>query len=660
MGLVPLVRGGAAVARALAGLLFVHGTLAGAVLITALMLRPGLALGGLVAVLVVQVAARLRRQPADGTGLLNALLAGLAVGHLLAPGLAMVVLAALAGLSALALSIGLTTVLRGLPVLCLPFCLTAMVAWLVVAANPHLAPATLGWELPVHGTGVLALDGFLRSCGSLLFQGEVLVGAVLFLVLVSFSRILALCAVLGWAGGLGLHLALGHLSDYAQARGDGFNAILVGLALGAGFRLPSPASLAAAVVGGAAATAVGDALVTFTGVHGVATFALPFCVVTLIALAGRRPHPMGHRPPEAVLCDHIAFVRRFPGTLVTLRPPLAVPARVWQGANGPWTHQGLWRHALDFVVGDDPQAIVGAQVLAPVRGRVVVAVDGLVDQAPGAADHDHRWGNAVVIEDPRGFWVCLAHLRQGTVQVAVGAWVEVGQFLGEVGSSGHAPRPHLHLQAQTAGYLGAPTLPFSLIGWWDGRRARSNELPREGDTVEALATDPALVAAMTPVLDTQQVWRIQRPGRQHRDLMCTLRMGVDGRFRLSTPDAALVVLLFEGTWYGERLEGRDRDLARLWAALPRLPLTLRDEVAWDDHLPADVLGGWRATCAGFLAVVWPRAATIPTRHRRVGKVIETRLLAGPLNRERLVSVTLDPARGPVRVVWDDGLILERT
>ena len=54
-------------------------------------------------------------------------------------------------------------------------------------------------------------------------------------------------------------------------------------------------------------------------------------------------------------------------------------------------------------------------------------------------------GNHVIIEAD-GFNVFAAHLRSGSVQVEVGDKIKVGQVLGEVGNSGLALEPHLHVQ----------------------------------------------------------------------------------------------------------------------------------------------------------------------------------------------------------------------
>ncbi|GAA2249244.1 hypothetical protein GCM10010430_34900 [Kitasatospora cystarginea] len=92
----------------------------------------------------------------------------------------------------------------------------------------------------------------------------------------------------------------------------------------------------------------------------------------------------------------------------------------------------------------------GAEVFAPCDGLVVAAVDGLPDQVPGVIRYGPLYGNHVFI-DTGTETVKLAHLRPGTVRVAVGEQVRAGQPLGQVGNSGNSSEPHLHLHAERHG-----------------------------------------------------------------------------------------------------------------------------------------------------------------------------------------------------------------
>lgn len=93
----------------------------------------------------------------------------------------------------------------------------------------------------------------------------------------------------------------------------------------------------------------------------------------------------------------------------------------------------------------------GAEVVSPCDGVVAVAVDGEPDQLPQRLARCAPSGNHVRI-DTGSEIVHLAHLRPGSVRVAVGDKVVAGQPLGEVGNSGRTTEPHLHVHAERDGH----------------------------------------------------------------------------------------------------------------------------------------------------------------------------------------------------------------
>jgi len=107
-------------------------------------------------------------------------------------------------------------------------------------------------------------------------------------------------------------------------------------------------------------------------------------------------------------------------------------------------------HALEQAPSSpDAYNIFGVEVRAPCAGEAVAAYDGMTDQNAGVIDRSVMAGNHVVLRCD-GYDVLLAHLRQGTVAVALGQRVEVGARLGEVGNTGATDEPHLHVSAQRA------------------------------------------------------------------------------------------------------------------------------------------------------------------------------------------------------------------
>ncbi len=92
-------------------------------------------------------------------------------------------------------------------------------------------------------------------------------------------------------------------------------------------------------------------------------------------------------------------------------------------------------------------AIFGEPVLAPCDGEVLSAADGMPDMQVPLTDSSRLEGNHVILKCGDKA-VLLAHLREGTVSVAVGQAVRAGAPLGEVGNSGQSTEPHLHIHAQ--------------------------------------------------------------------------------------------------------------------------------------------------------------------------------------------------------------------
>lgn len=86
-------------------------------------------------------------------------------------------------------------------------------------------------------------------------------------------------------------------------------------------------------------------------------------------------------------------------------------------------------------------------MIAPCRGEVARVADGIDDMSVPEMDREHMAGNYVAI-DCGGFFVILAHLRRGSIMVATGERVEIGDPLGRMGNSGNSSEPHLHVHAQ--------------------------------------------------------------------------------------------------------------------------------------------------------------------------------------------------------------------
>jgi murein DD-endopeptidase MepM/ murein hydrolase activator NlpD len=128
---------------------------------------------------------------------------------------------------------------------------------------------------------------------------------------------------------------------------------------------------------------------------------------------------------------------------------------IWENGS---THSGDGTKLEDFYA-------YGQTVLAPVAGEVVetaneypdiptsyaqAADPSAVQEAVDLSANVPVVGNHVVIKTADGQFVYLAHMQPGSVRVAVGDTVEIGDAIGLVGNSGNTSEPHIHIHAQTA------------------------------------------------------------------------------------------------------------------------------------------------------------------------------------------------------------------
>jgi hypothetical protein len=161
------------------------------------------------------------------------------------------------------------------------------------------------------------------------------------------------------------------------------------------------------------------------------------------------------------------------------------------GRSAPWT----WAAALST---EAPEGFVGfgVPILAPCAGRVVIAHDGEPDHRARRSqltlalymlDQPRRIGagpaaiagnHVVIAVEDAGPFVLLAHLRNGSVNVAAGNYVHVRDVVGRCGNSGNSTQPHVHIQAtDTTDWGRARGLPMAF------RTNGAPALPRESEIV---------------------------------------------------------------------------------------------------------------------------------------------------------------------------------
>lgn len=126
---------------------------------------------------------------------------------------------------------------------------------------------------------------------------------------------------------------------------------------------------------------------------------------------------------------------------------------------GPLSYDG--HDGTDIALPSRAAMAAGVAVLAAAPGVVKGVRDGVEDFI--AAIPGKECGNGVVIDHGDGWETQYCHLKQGSVIARPGARVETGTVLGQVGQSGQAEFPHLHLSVRHDGKKIDPFAPDAQV-----------------------------------------------------------------------------------------------------------------------------------------------------------------------------------------------------
>lgn len=624
--------------RGYAWVLLVDRPAAGLVFLLATMLSPMAGVTGLLSALTGAAAARLLALPAHLTPLAicNSLLVGLSLGvvrPLDAPLAAMVLVAATA-------AAWLTMTLHAwlwrldrLPALSGAFVGVALVAGMAVG-DPTTPRLQTDPDLArLFGA---PWDHLLTAFGSAFFTPYPLAGLGVLAALFWASPFLAMAASAGFALGHALFLLWAGVGTDTAARWGGFNFVLTAIALSGVFVVPSARAFALAMTGVALSALLAVAGLNLFLAHGLPVLALPFLLSTWLVLAVLR-HRVSTTPPEAALerpgppealweRARLARARGVGLASVPLAAPFFGQWRVAQGFDGPHTHQGPWRHALDFdIPTDTPGAALadypcfGAPVLSPAHGLVVGGRDDLPDNPPGEMNLAENWGNHLLIRIAPGRCVLLAHLKQGSLRVRPGEAVVPGQPVAACGNSGRSATPHLHLHVQEGESLGSPTAPFHLVGVNEGegthRCFRLTAQPSEGTRIEAPVIQGTLAHALSLPAGREMIWRWRVDEKDWRTRTLQTQLSLLGRRSIVCGKASIAYEETPGLLALFDREGPADECFDLWCLGLGLTPFPENVIQWTDAPPARLfpLPRWRRE---WLRLRHPLGAALESRYRR--------------------------------------------
>ncbi|MCK4762408.1 MAG: urea transporter, partial [Candidatus Aminicenantes bacterium] len=605
---------------AFSGVYFLHRPVFGILAVGITLLNPPVALAGLISAASAYLFARMIRMEDAffnlGFYVYNPLLVGMSIGYLFKPAPQTILLSITAGVFAFICTMVMANLFSAylkLPVLSLPFVFISTVVYLASFKYTHLTVNELNRIDLLHQSLPLWLCGYFKSLGAIFFTPQVAAGIVISLCILVCSRILFVLSLMGYYGGTAFTALM--MGDFSQAFTDinQFNAILVAMAVGGVFLIPSLKSYILALTAVGVSTVLLHSVLSFWWYSKIPGFTLPFNIAVLgfVYVLGLARYPLLARvtksTPEETL-DRYLLNRRRSGELdAAIMLPFAGKWTVWQGFSGKWTHQGNWKHAYDFIVTDstggsfrgcgsrpEDYYAYGKPILSPVRGKVVKTVTHLADNPIGQPDKKNNWGNLVIILDRRGFFVEISHFSPNSIRVKEGEEIRAGAFLGLCGNSGYSNQPHVHIQAQLTANAGAYTIPFVFAGYTVDNCFYSYGVPGEGREVESLYWNSARDAFTPAVPGEVHRYEVVKKGKIIDFLQLQVGVSADGTMYFDSGRGKLYFGRSGGTFFFYSLEGRDPYLKTMLTALPQLPPACRKTLHWKEPLPVSVLlRGWQ-------------------------------------------------------------------
>jgi len=517
----------------------------------------------------------------------------------------------------------LTQSLFKMPSMSLAFSLAAVFFWYYLVRGGYFSG--LNFQKPLIFSHQLQLSWFWQdyflSLGSIMFVPDVIVGIMVALVLLMITRIGFMLSLLGWSICFTLLKYTNMGSTYGMFF-PGFNLILISMAVGSVFLIPGKSSYLLAIF----ATLTGFLLAfAMSGKYYYSDlmsgrpsflylpiFAFPVNIVVIalvyslrLRLHQRSPvlNDYGILHPEKALDAYLSRYRRFVSTGI---PQIQMPVNgqwlITQGHNGTHTHKKDWALAWDFEIEDtsgkkysDHQESLsdyycyGKAVYAAAAGYVSKMVNSIPDNPIGDVNTVDNWGNYVSINHGYGFYTLYAHLKEGSIKLAEGDYIKMGEKLGLVGNSGRSFVPHLHFQAQAAIDAGSRTVFSHIINYKvlqaDGSyRFEASGIPEEGDKISPLVPEKDLTNILQLGYGQTQSFEVtDSTGSRIESWKVDLDL-MGNHSVVSDSGTILDFSVYQGIFNALNLRGKRRSALSAFAfAAGRIPWTENQCITWKDE-----------------------------------------------------------------------------
>jgi len=493
----------------------------------------------------------------------NALLLGFAMGVMFRFTLAFFVIVVLAALLLLIVTVWISSITskKGVPFLSFPF---MVVIWVVLLSTRGFASLHLSergiytfnelWRIggkplvSVYETiGSLGLpklaDIYLKSLGAIFFQYNIISGLLIALGLLIYSRIAFLLSILGFLSGYFFcYFIQGNITELEYSY-IGFNYILMAIAIGGFYVVPSLRSFLLALISAPLIVLLMSSLDRILGVFNLPMYSLPFSilVILIVFLLSNRYQVkqlylvkfQQYSPEKNLYLDHNRLERFKNDTYIHINLPFRGEWFVSQGHNGGITHKDDWRFAWDFVITDEtgktykqPGTKVedfycyGLPILAPAAGYIVNVLDDVEDNSIGDVNIEANWGNTIIIKHGDYLYSKLSHLKAGSFTVKVGDYVKKGDLIARCGSSGRSPEPHLHFQLQSNQLIAAGSIKYPIAYYASNEQGKqslnSYEYPLEGQKVQGILPSPLLYSSFHFIPGMKMSFNVNERNAQNR------------------------------------------------------------------------------------------------------------------------------------------------
>lgn len=547
-----------------------------------------------------------------------------------------------------------------IPLMTLPFVLGT---WLVIIVFheeniPSLPSAAFLSEHILDTTSWSWLNDFFSAMGGLMLVPYPLTGALMFLALFLASRYLAFLAASGYiVGALTLHL-LGYDDLIVKS---GYNFMLVTIALGGIFMVPSFSSYLISLGGSALSCLFVIALFKLLDPWSIPVLVMPFLLSTYFWIGGLGPRidkTKGLLYLDAPISPEIAWdnarLSKARGMNLNEAPTL----RLFQGE---WLIEYNSIMKCDYfsrAVSNPKEELI---ILSPAEAIFLSSRNtfDLSSGAPWEVALSKEWGDFILMRDRLGQYILLARLQPQSIIPKPNEWVTAGQPIAKCGKSEDNAKFCLYIQYQMGPRPASDRIPYHLVNVLSYKENQPREFhlfyyPVAGDYVSQVERDADILAAIHLPPGIKRTYRIKDD--RDREYIGDTQTGMTslGQSRIyASKDCSVAYELSTAclTYYDK--QGKRNTLLDVYLlGLGVTPLTTLADT-WTDEPSIHLwpLNLWQRL---FLAIVRPLGLGCKTRYTRIWDEKSKQWMQNAIHRAHIIpgvtweaktSALLDPAVG---------------